>query len=181
MANEKPVKQRAADVFSAILVVGAMCMAIVYFGKVPILRPGGPTDKRAPDISFELPSGEKTSLSRQRGKVVLINFWASWCEPCMGEMPSLRMLEAHFARKGFLLLAFNIEETKETVRGQIQAADLPENLIFNFNKAFLRPYDVRAIPLSLLIDRDGMIHDFFSGPRNWMDTNIIREIEGLLQ
>jgi thiol-disulfide isomerase/thioredoxin len=183
MAIEKPGKQRypMTDIFMAIGIIGAMVGAMLFFGRVPALRPAHMIDKRAPDIEFELPSGKKTALSRQKGRVILINFWASWCGPCMEEMPSLRMLENHFSSKGFALFAFNIEETKESVRGVIPSELFPENLIFEFNKSHMRPYDVRSIPLSVLIDRYGLIREVFAGPRNWMDTGIIKEIEALLQ
>jgi len=170
------------DLALALCVVGAMFFAIYYFSTVPALKPmDGGKEGKAPDIAFELPSGKKTSLSREQGRVILINFWASWCGPCMEEMPSLRMLESHFAQKGFALFAFNIEETKESMRGIIPQLDLPDNLIFNFSKEYLRPYNISAIPQSILIDRNGQVADVFSGPRQWMDVKIIREIEDLLK
>lgn len=183
MANEKPVRKeyQGRDVVIALLIVGTMIAAIIYFGKIPQVSTGKFFNKPAPNIEFEMPNGGTTSLARQKGKVILINFWASWCQPCMEEMPSLRMLDNHFRDKGFALFAFNIEETKESVRGVIPASDVPVNLIFNFSKEYLKPYDIRSIPVSILIDRFGLIRDVFAGPRNWMDINTINEIEELLR
>lgn len=183
MTNLNPVKKEyeGRDVLLALLIVGSLVGAIFYFGKISPTNTGRLISKPAPNIEFEMPNGGKMSLERQKGKVILINFWASWCQPCMEEMPSLRMLEAHFRDKGFALFAFNIEETQESVRGLIPASDVPVNLIFNFKKAYLKPYDIQSIPLSILMDRYGVVREVFAGPRNWMDINTIREIEGLLR
>jgi len=136
---------------------------------------------QAPEIEFEMPTGKQTSVQKLKGQTILLNFWASWCGPCMAEMPSLRMLEEHLRDRGFILLAFNISESREQLRGRFAGTDMPDNLIFNFNKEFLRPYGINAIPISVLIDSTGVVHKVYSGPQNWLDIRIRREIENLLK
>ena len=183
MANPKGGHYGTREVFLTVAMLVAVILAFIYFASGSLIQ----RDKRlegspAPEIEFELPSGrQQVRLSKLKGTVVLLNFWASWCTPCIEEMPALKMLEAHFKGKGFILLAFNIEDESENIRGRLGGTNYPDNLIFNFRKEFLRPYDLKAIPISVLIDSGGMVRQVYSGPRNWMDINIIREIDRLLR
>ena len=137
-------------------------------------------NKPAPDMGYQTASGQSAKISDSQGKVVLLNFWAVWCAPCMEEMPSLRALEDHFGPQGFLLLAFDVAGDGESIRGQMDGRKYPKNLVFNFNKDNLAPYGVDSLPLSILIDREGLVKKVYRGPRQWMDTEIIRTIEQLL-
>jgi thiol-disulfide isomerase/thioredoxin len=168
-----------------ILAVGIILMAfglILFFAGRWELKQEGFLGKPAPEIEFELEPGVSNSLSKQQGSVVLLNFWASWCAPCIEEMPSLKMLEDHFKSQGFVLLAFNIEgDAHETLDGKLEKSQLPGNLVFNFPKEQLKPYSVDAIPISILINKRGKIHRVYQGPRNWMKLEVLREIETLIK
>lgn len=182
MANEKPRPKPTREMVIAIVIVTLVIALIVYFAGDPLVKDTrlAPKDQ-APEIEFEMPSGKPESIRRLKGSVILLNFWASWCAPCIEEMPSLKMLENHLKDRGFVLLAFNISESKEQIRGRLGGTEMPDNLIFTFNKEHLRPYDVNAIPVSVLIDSSGIIRQVYAGPRNWLDINIRREIETLLR
>src|SRR5688572_12044376 len=69
----------------------------------------------APEFSFKDQSGKELSLSHLRGKVVLINFWATWCPPCVDEMPSMQQLQRRMANKPFELLALSVDDSWEAV------------------------------------------------------------------
>ena len=179
---ETPHKNHSArEVWLAVL-AGFIGMAIMVFfsGRWHLETEDGMKGQRAPEIEFEMPDGQSVSVSKQRGTVVLLNFWTSWCQPCMEELPSLRALENHFEKRGLLLLAFNLEENPENIRGKMQKGEFPRNVIFNFKKEYLRPYHVNTIPLSVLIDREGVVRNVYTGPRNWVSIESIREIEDLL-
>ena len=168
-----------------LIAVGIVCMAfglILFFaGHWEFSRDeflGSP----APEIEFQSSNGKNVTLSQNQGAVVLVNFWAAWCAPCMEEMPNLKILEEHFRNKGFILLAFNIgEDNGESIAGKIASSKMPENLIFNFSKEQLKPYSVDNIPVSVLINKQGKIHKVYRGPQNWMDLSILREIENLIK
>lgn len=183
MANEKPTELiQKKQILIALAVLGAIGLVVFVFWAVPGRKMFRAEQlmSAAPEIEFELPNGDRTALSRMQGSTILINFWASWCAPCMEEMPSLRMLQEHYRDRGLVVLAFNISESREQIRGTVTGDDLPENLIFNFNKEFLRPYKIDSIPISILIDSLGVIRQTYVGPRNWVDFTIRREIEGYL-
>jgi len=170
------------EVVMAILIVGLSFGLIVYFAGNWELSKDGFLGEPAPEIEYQGGSGKQAALSEQKGSVVLINFWASWCAPCMEEMPSLRMLEEHLKNRGFVLLAFNIGESTRDVRdNMIPGLKLPENLVFNFSKEQLKPYSIDAIPVSVLINKKGKVVRVFRGPRNWMSISALEEIEKLLK
>ena len=187
MANEKPMnldpKTGKRELLFTLCAMVAVFLTIVYFStSFEINRPPGKLEARpAPDIEFTLPSGERAKLSNLKGKVVMLNFWASWCGPCIEEMPALRRLEHHFRDKGFLLLAFNLEDSQDDIQGKIDLGQYPRNLIFQFSKDALRPYDLRAIPVSVLVDSQGLVQDVYHGPRDWMDVAFLSKIETLLR
>lgn len=171
-----------------VAISAALMGAVVFFGTKLGLQARlvgrGPfqlVGKEAPDIQFRYSSGEQASFHEGRGKVFLVNFWASWCEPCMAEMPSLTILEKHFSSQGLMVLAFNIGEEESVVRGRLQGKDFPRHLIFSFDRAQLRPYALTNLPISILIGRDGTVRRVYEGARNWAELDHIREIEAELK
>lgn len=136
----------------------------------------------APEIEFDDPAGQPMKLSEKKGGALLVNFWATWCEACMEELPGLRGIENHFAKSGLTVLAFNVGETGDHIRGKLKKNDkMPRNLIFDFKKEHLKPYGVATLPLSLLIGADGNVRDVLAGPRNWAELKTLRTVEAALK
>ncbi len=113
----------------------------------------------APDIKLPTPDGKEVALSSLKGKVVLIDFWASWCKPCRAEMPNVAKAYAKFKEKGFEIYGVSLDQDKEHWVEAIakdgitwlQVGDLrPDN-------EFIRKYNVETIPMTFLLDRDGKI------------------------
>lgn len=138
-------------------------------------------DKAAPELRFDVDeNGKAGKLSDFRGKVVLLNFWASWCGPCMEEMPALKKLEEKFASKGLVVLSVNVEERKEAVAKTIKLSTLPTHSVFEPSQADIATYKVQTIPVSLLIDRKGIVRDGILGGPDWLSTESLKSIEKLL-
>jgi thiol-disulfide isomerase/thioredoxin len=135
------------------------------------------TGSLAPDFEFELSPGKRTSLRALRGKAVLINFWASWCEPCMEEMASLASLEERLAGKPFMLLALDADEGNDSARADVANRAMPSHLIFDFSRSCLAAYDVNSIPVSVIVDRSGRVRERFLGPRDWTDEESLKLLE----
>ncbi len=127
----------------------------------------------APDFEFEL-DGTKQSLSGLRGKVVLVNFWAYWCEPCRDEIVSLKKLENLMAGKEFVLLMGHVGDEKEEA---LKIADLPSKLIFDVPAGVLASYGVSGLPHSVLIDKQGIIRADMKGARDWISPEIVKLIQ----
>jgi thiol-disulfide isomerase/thioredoxin len=178
--GDKVLKRHELVLFFGIMIL-AFGLILMFAGKWE-LKQDDFLGKDAPEIEYETSRGQSAKLSNQQGTVVLLNFWASWCAPCIEEMPTLKMLEEHFRNRGFLLLAFNIGgDSLETLEGKLPNKSLPENVVFNFPKEQLKSFPVDGIPVSVLISKKGKIYKVYRGPRNWMDLQIIQEIENLIK
>lgn len=119
--------------------------------------PAPQVGKPAPD--FQLPNLEEQpiSLSDFRGKPVLLNFWATWCGPCVFEMPFIQGIFEESSDTGLVILAVNIGETPSTVRDFIQAGNFSFPVLLDTSQDVALEYNVRGIPTTFLIDKDGII------------------------
>ena len=119
-----------------------------------------PVGSMAPDFSQPTPEGKPFALSNLRGKVVLIDFWASWCRPCRMENPNVVRLYDKYKAKGFEIIGVSLDKSKEAWTGAIQQDGLTwkhvSDLAF-WNNAVAQQYGVSAIPYTVLVDRDGKV------------------------
>ncbi len=168
------------EVFLSVFLIGSVVVAAWFFSRSSRHSLTRLIGKQAPDIEYAGPEGTEQKLSQKRGRVILLNFWTSWCLACLEEMPSLKMIENHFGEKGLLVLAFNLGE-EPTVKAKLQEKGYPRNLIFQIKKETLQPYVAEALPISILIDREGQVRKVYEGKRDWADIKHIREIEELLR
>jgi thiol-disulfide isomerase/thioredoxin len=135
----------------------------------------------APPMEFRLPNGKNATLKDFRGQALLLNFWATWCEPCLEEMPSLRALENHYKDRSLTILAINIQESpKEELQDKLSGIIAPQNLIFNVKRSQIATYRIEGIPYSILLDKNGIQKKVFEGPRVWNSTDIISQIDKVL-
>ena len=146
----------------------------------PLLVRPKPLD--LPELSFEGPGGETKTLADFKGKIVLLNIWASWCVPCREEMPQLDTLQAELGAKDFEVVAVNID------RG---GGDKAKKFLEEAGATHLAPYTdpsgrlfaaVKAVgmPTSLLIDRDGREIGRLVGPADWGSAEAKRLIEAAI-
>jgi len=133
-----------------------------------------------PNISFQYPDGRESSLEKLRGTVLLIHFWAGWCEPCRQEMPLLKHLENVLSEKPFQILAINVEDTPVSQEPWGSDFPRPQNFVFDYSKSDLDPYDIAGIPVSILVDKEGKIRSVYLGPQDWGHRSYRSEIEALL-
>lgn len=180
--TNKPKLPYLKEAILTSLLVGIFVFAVIQFKSTIKIDKHSPLEGNpAPEIEYETQSGKSMAISKQKGTTVLLNFWASWCRPCMEEMPGLIALESHYANRGLLLLAFNIEDSAgDDVEGKIAGTKMPRNVIYKFSKSWLRMYDVRNVPLSVLIDKKGVVRHVWAGPRDWMRIENLKEIEEIL-
>jgi len=119
-----------------------------------------PVGSEAPDFTQNTPDGQPLSLSSLRGKVVLIDFWASWCRPCRMENPNVVRMYNKYHGKGFEILGVSLDKTKEAWTNAIKQDGLTwkhvSDLAF-WNNAVAQQYGVSAIPYTVLVGRDGKV------------------------
>ena len=140
-------------------------------------------DKPRDPIDFRLPllNGEMVSLSDYKGKVVLLNFWATWCPPCRVEMPSMETLYHHFKDQGFEILAVNLGEDAAHVQQFMDNNNHTFPVLLDRDEKVGALYGIRAIPTSYIIDRSGKIVGSLSGAIYWDRPDVISAFETLLK
>jgi peroxiredoxin len=119
-----------------------------------------PVNGPAPEISQQTPEGGTFSLSQLRGKVVLIDFWASWCRPCRIENPNVKKVYAKYASKGFEILGVSLDRDHAAWVKAIKDDGLPWKHVSDlgfWNNAAAQQYGVQSIPYTVLVDREGNI------------------------
>ena len=121
------------------------------------------------------------NLEQLRGKVVLINFWATWCKPCEDEMPAMDRLYRSLAAEGFEMLAVSVDEEPEAVEKFRQRLGVSFPILLDPHQEVSRRYQTTGFPESLLIDRDGMIVERYIGPREWDHATYAKRIRKLLK
>ncbi len=120
-------------------------------------------------INFELNNldGLKKQLTDYRGKVVFLNFWATWCGPCRIEMPSMEKVYKKFKEDGLVVLAVNLGESSTIVREFMEEYNLSFPVLMDKDNSVAALYGVRSIPTTYLIDREGNILGMAVGAREW--------------
>jgi thiol-disulfide isomerase/thioredoxin len=134
----------------------------------------------APPVELLTLEGAPLSLTQLRGKVVLVNFWATWCEPCITEMPSLQRLRNELAANGFEVLAVNYQEGPARINGFIQKMNLTLPVVRDTDGSVARSWGARIFPASYLVDRNGNIRHSISGGADWTKPPLISTIRTLL-
>jgi peroxiredoxin len=122
--------------------------------------------QRAPDFSLPKLGGGRVSLSSLRGKVVLVDFWAQWCEPCKKELPELDKLSREYSDKNVVVLAVNIDKTTENAQRLATQLGLKLPILLDPAGSVAGTYDLPKMPSSFIVDKKGIVrfvHEGFEG------------------
>ena len=126
-----------------------------------------PANNAAKPLVLKALDGTTHDLAQYRGKVVLVNFWATWCEPCRDEMPSIEKLKEKFAGQPFEVLAVNVDEPEQRVRNFLEKMPLKFTVLLDPGKAVSKNWNARILPASFLIGRDGRVRYSVAGELDW--------------
>ena len=133
-----------------------------------------------PTLLLEDLGGRSHTLEDYRGQVVLVNFWASWCAPCIVEMPSMQRLKQTMTGRPFSILAVNVKESKGTIWKFLNKVKVDFTLLRDSDGQVAKDWQVNVYPASYLIDLTGNIRYVAYGPRQWDSPEIVQLIEELL-
>jgi cytochrome c biogenesis protein CcmG/thiol:disulfide interchange protein DsbE len=136
--------------------------------------PGRP----APDFRLPLASGGEVELSQYRGKVVLLNFWATWCAPCRAEMPAIEKVYQARRHAGFEVLAVDVLEREGPVLAFLSEVGVTFPSAIDAEGHTVRRYRATALPTSILIDRQGIVRQVHVGPLT--ETMLEQQLADLL-
>lgn len=128
----------------------------------------------APEFTLPSSDGRTVSLKAYRGKVVFINFWATWCVPCRLEMPAMERLHKAYRKKGLVVLGVNLMEGRKEVRAFMDELGLSFPALLDGDGSVGFSYGIRPIPATYLVDQDGKVLWRVQGVREW-DSPAARE------
>jgi peroxiredoxin len=135
----------------------------------------------APDFTLRTIDGRNLRLAEQRGQVVMVNFWASWCAPCRVEMPHLNRLYDKYRASGFVLLGVNVDEDPRNATGAASKMGVHFPVLLDAEKKVVRQFDVATMPSTLLIDRDGRVRYVHRGYRDGYEETYDKQVRELLK
>jgi thiol-disulfide isomerase/thioredoxin len=170
--------------------LGVLCLALGGCTALPsqeqapaIARQGAP----APSIVLPLLGGGTADLAADRGKVVMVNFWATWCEPCKSEMPALQDLKEQLRDQPFSLYSVDLQEDPEAIDTFQKQFGLNLYVLLDQDGAVTRTYGVRGLPATFVIDRSGVVRVQRLGPllaggpdTTWSEPWLAEQVRSLL-
>ena len=135
----------------------------------------------APDFTFPDLDARKVSLSDFRGKVVLVNIWATWCPPCRDEMPSMQKLYERFKGEHFEILAVSIDaDGREAVAPFIKQMNLTFPVLLDPKEKIRSLYGITGVPESFIVDGEGILVNKVIGPMDWSSPQVLDFFQELI-
>ena len=135
----------------------------------------------ADDFTLRTMGGPNLRLQEQRGRVVLVNFWATWCGPCRQEMPHLNRLYEKYRGSGFVLLGVNVDDDTRNAADVSAKLGLKFPVLLDTDKKVSRQYELSAMPSTVLIDRDGRVRYMHRGYKDGYEDTYDKQIRELLK
>ena len=188
--NAKEIqKDRKTNLQSVVIIV----LIVILIGILILLQakdsffhqtsgPGLAKGQPAPNFTLPDLDGQMVSLADYRGKVVLLNIWATWCPPCLEEMPSMEKLYQELKGEGFEILAVSIDESgAQDVLPFMKKHKLSFPALTDSRGAIKNLYQTTGVPESFIIDKDGILVEKVIGPRNWAIPEAIRYFRNLIR
>jgi peroxiredoxin len=149
-----------------------------FFSSLGIQKINPPV--KAKDFTLEDLEVSAVSLKDFQGKVVFLNFWATWCSPCRVEMPAMEKLWQKFKQEDFVILAVDLRERKEKINSFVKTNGYTFPVLLDSMGAVANTYGIRAIPTTYLLDSEGRIVGRALGARDWATADAFKLIEQLL-
>ena len=169
-----------------VLIVGGIVIALSMKGEYSTFQLTGQSriksGSQAPDFTFPDLTGKEVGLSDYRGKVVFLNIWATWCPPCVDEMPSMEKLYKQFKGEQFEIIAVSIDgEGRKVVAPFMERLNLTFPALLDRKGKIKNIYGVTGIPESFIIDKNGIIVKKVIGPLDWAKPDVSRFFKDLIK
>ncbi len=181
-ADEKKKGSKKQIVFLAILVLIVLVFGATFFIKgKPSAKKIITTGDKAPAFTLPALNGRPVSLSDFRGKVVMVHFWATWCPPCVEELPTLVPLNQSLAGKDFEMLAVSVDEGgAEAVTSFMHRNNLNVPVLLDTAHEISSHYGTYKFPETYILDREGIVRYKIIGPRDWRDPGALELLQNMI-
>lgn len=161
----------------------AVVLAAAVIASMPLVAAAGElkpwTGGATPPLVLRDLAGKEHRLDDYKGKVVVLNFWATWCEPCREEMPSLNRLKAQMADAPFAILAVDMGEGEGRVNAFLDKTPVEFPVLLDRDSAVSKAWKVRVLPTTLVIDPDNRIRYMAIGELDWSSPAIEKRLRAL--
>jgi thiol-disulfide isomerase/thioredoxin len=174
------MRRLIAPALSLLAGLAWVCAVAVPAGRADEARFVPWKDVKTPPLALRDLAGRQHALADYRGKVVLVNFWATWCEPCREEMPSMQRLKQRFAGERFAVLAVNYGEADTRASEFLKRSSLDLTVLLDPSQDASRAWRVRVLPASFLVGPDGRARYAVIGEIDWMSRAAIETVRRLL-
>lgn len=155
----------------------AAALALTSLG----ITSAGASASRAPTFALPSRSGDTVSLDQLKGKVVMLNFWASWCGPCRQEMPLLEQMHKRYSSLGFTLVGVNVDANSKDAEQWLSKTPVSFPVLFDRESKVSAMYDVKAMPSTVFIDRQGNVRYLHKGYKAGDEGEYLNQIRALLK
>lgn len=135
----------------------------------------------APDFTLKNLQGTNLNLTEQRGQIIVVNFWASWCGPCRKEMPVLQSLHDKYNDLGVSVWGVNVEQENQAGRDFLRGLDLTFPIFFDASNNISASYQVEAMPTTVIVDRNGKVRYVFQGFKAGYEKKYAKAIKKLIR
>lgn len=187
-----PVNERlrpAVRALAAALAIGLAGPALLFTGLLPTAQSAertdpatlklSPTERTVPAFSLQALAGEEWTRESLAGRVWIVNFWATWCPPCVEEIPGMNTTYERLGEQNVGMLAINAGEDRETISAFLQDIPIDFPVVLADGMNTLAEWHIQGLPTTLLIDADGRIVYEAIGPREWDDPAMIAFLRSL--
>jgi thiol-disulfide isomerase/thioredoxin len=162
--------------WSIAALLGALLLVIFFVPRALAIGAGS----LAPEIGLKDLSGRGVSITSLKGKVVLVDFWASWCAPCREELPVLESLYKKYRGRGFEIVGVNLDQSPDNVQRFLSGTPLSFRVVHDRGRAVADRYAPSKMPSSFLIDRKGIVRHVHAGFRASDRGALEKQISALL-
>lgn len=159
------------------VVVGALVLALFGDIATPLVRRGAD----APDFDLPRLDEGRITLGELEGRIVLVNFWATWCRPCEEEIPAMERLYEALAPDGFELVAVSVDQDRSEVEAFQRRLGISFPIALDPDQVVSRRYQTTGYPESLLVDASGRVVERYVGPRDWDHPSYVERIRRLMR
>ncbi|MFQ5464489.1 MAG: TlpA disulfide reductase family protein [Thermodesulfobacteriota bacterium] len=183
MGLDKDVEKEKGLPLPVIAGAAVVIIAVVVFIVLGQKKKFEPVVAGSEVIDFTLPDldGYPTKLSDFKGKVVFLNFWATWCKPCEDEMPSMQMLYETLEGEPFEIVAVSVDsESADVVKEFVEKYGITFTVLHDRKGRVKETYKTTGVPETFIVDQNGYVAEKFWGPRDWTEPDSIRTINDLL-
>ena len=150
-------------------------------GVIAVVQAQPATGARAPEIGKNDMNGHSLTMRGLRGKVVIVDFWASWCDPCREEMPVLERLYQQYKDHGLVVIGVSVDRTVGNVRGFLNRTPVSFPIVHDADHQLADRYQPPRMPSSYIIDRRGVVRHVHEGFQSGDAATIEREVRRLLE